>query len=184
MIERLGNFKPMIIVLQPSGRVRLRIAGKDEITIDWGDGVVETKELNYPNDDWLEDDWWWTEYHEKIFGYNHTYPDNSLYIITLIGKNITHLYCDDNGIIDLFVGNNPTLRELHCQDNMLTRLDISNNTALTDLYCGYNKLKSLDISKNTALTTLYCNDNLLTSLDVSNNTELVQYKFQNIFFAE
>ena len=48
------------------------------------------------------------------------------------------------------------MTELYCPNNELTELDLGNNTALGQLTVTNNQLKELDISKDTALTYLAC----------------------------
>jgi len=90
--------------------------------------------------------------------------------------NITQLYCQNNQLSSLDLGNNTALEVLRCENNQLTSLDVSNNTALEVLNCSSNQLSSLDVSNNTALKQLYCQNNQLTSLNLKNgNNSNIHY---------
>ena len=86
--------------------------------------------------------------------------------------SLTSLYCDNNQLTNIDVGNNPVLEHFHCNNNQINTLDVSQNTFLTNLNCRYNQLSNLYINNNTYLTYLDCSTNNLNTLDVSNNTEL------------
>jgi len=132
--------------------IRLTFEGEGDISIDWGDGKKETKDI----DDWID----------------HNYDENSEHTITITGKNITYLGCLEQQITSLDVSKHTKLIALNCYKNELTSLDVSKNTALESLSCNENELKSLDVSKNTALIYLGCSNNELTSLHMGKNTEL------------
>jgi len=86
--------------------------------------------------------------------------------------NITELWCFDNKLSGLDLGNNTALIKLGCGGNKLSSLDVSNNTALKVLRCSGSQLRSLDVSNNTGLIELMCGENQLVSLDLSNNKNL------------
>ena len=133
--------------------IRVALRGTGLATVHWPDGD-QTKMLDdSPSND--------TTNFIRNFGtaQNRT--------ITITGDNITYLYCAENELLTLDVGNNTALTELHSSYNKLTTLDVSKLTALEHLECGDNQLASLDVSKNTALRSLICNRNQFTSLDVS-----------------
>jgi len=86
--------------------------------------------------------------------------------------SLTTLYCSNNRLTQLDIGENTALEILNCGINQLTALDVSKNIALKDIACYTNLLNELDVSKNTALEKLDCSYNQLTRLDVSNNVVL------------
>jgi hypothetical protein len=95
--------------------------------------------------------------------------------------NLNYLYCEQNSINTLYLGNNTNLLKLNCSQNWLSNLDVHSNTALNEINCAYNSsIISLDFSLNTALMTITCNDNMLTSLNVKNgiNTSISNTNFK------
>jgi Leucine-rich repeat (LRR) protein len=111
--------------------VKITLAGSGKITIDWGDGTKDSLMFSVDTEE-----------------YSHTYSNSLAHTVTIIGENISRMYC---------IG------------NQLTKLNVSKNTRLTILDCSNNQLKKLDISKNTALRKLNCDNNQITSLNVSEN---------------
>ena len=138
------------------GNLKFNLRGSGPITIDWGDGTIETKRLT-----------------PGIITYSHHYSNRAHRTITIYGQNITHLTCDGCKLTSLDVSDNPVLKYLRCARNRLTNLDVSANTALTNLVCDNNRLTVLNLSANTALTTLHCSGNQLKSLDVKRNSSLI-----------
>ncbi|SRX56070.1 T9SS type A sorting domain-containing protein [Aequorivita sp. CIP111184] len=82
------------------------------------------------------------------------------------------LYCNDNNLLSINVGQNINLLELFVNLNNLTELDVANNGALRKLSCNFNNLLSLDMTQNPDLRYLACTENNLSSLDVTNNALL------------
>ena len=179
------------ITLTANSDVYILMAGIGTVTVNWGDGTLETYTLS-----------------TTFSSYWHNYDSNNLYNIIIIGNvtefccyNVQHLdiskntalkrlscscdsinldlskntaliYLDIRGdLANLDISKNTALMFL-CVYANLTNLDVSNNTALQFLDCSNNSLTSLDLSKNTTLTYLRCVDNDLTSLDISKNTAL------------
>jgi len=149
--------KQMTLVLQPSGEVKIKLAGMGTAFIDWGDGTqCETHKLT----DFNEDDW----KQKSKYNYCHNYCDNSTCVIIITGDNITHLCCESMRLTNLDVSKNTGLIYLDCFDNQLTSLDVSSNNLLKELCCSTNQITSLKL--NTELSIINCRLNLLTSLDV------------------
>jgi len=156
------NVPKITMTTEKSGYTWIGIAGSGDFTIDWGDGSeVETHTLLAYLDKWSN---------EHV--YSHIYSNTSARIITITGKNITHLDCRPNQLTSLDVSKNTKLIYLSCYNNQLTNLNISKNTALKELYCYLNQLTSLVVSMNTELIELNCAENKLTSMDVSKNKKL------------
>ena len=86
--------------------------------------------------------------------------------------NLKILYCNDNQLSSLDVGQNTQLEVLDCSQNNLSSLDVGRNIQLEVLDCSQNNLSSLDVSQNAKLKVLSCGTNQLSSLDVSQNPEL------------
>ena len=143
-----------LTVAKPQVELNMQALGK--LSIDWGDGT---------KDDVFEI----TSYSSK---YTHKYSDTSFHTITIIGKNITYLCCNENQIIEIDISKYPKLKELVCRINKLTKLDVSKNTELEQLICGNNQLADLDVSKNAKLKWLLCGNNQLMCLDVGKNEAL------------
>ena len=145
----------MTMSLNKFGNVKFSVRGSGPITIDWGDGTIDTRDLT-----------------PGVVTYSHHYIKKARRTIIISGLNITHLNCNGCKIMDLDVSNNTELQSLRCARNRLTNLDVSRNTALTNLVCDNNRLTVLDVSANTALTNLVCDNNRLTGLDLSANIAL------------
>ena len=145
------------ITVHETNKIILRIAGKDTMSIDWGD---ETKVKTYQ----LRD--------EPPSTYTHIYTGTSAHAITITGGDITHLICQKQDVTNLDVTRNTGLKELYCSNNKITELDLSKNTALTYLSCYNNQLTNLDLRNNRLLRILGCPGNNLTNLDISGDAKL------------
>lgn len=146
----------MTMSLNKFGNLKFSVKGSGTITIDWGDGTVDERNLT-----------------PGVVTYSHHYIKKARRTIVICGQNITHLNCNGGKITNLDVSNNIGLKSLRCAGNRLTNLDVSRNTTLTTLVCEDNQLTVLDLSANTALTNLVCDNNRLTVLDLNANTELM-----------
>lgn len=191
MAKKEDKLKEMTLIVQGSLKVIIRMAGIGIMNIDWGDNSSSEKYILSSIDD--SKDWMSEINHHK---YSHKYKDNNIYVITISGKKITHLFCENfkltfkltsldisknnelthllcNGYLKkLNVTQNIALKYLLCSYNKLTHLNLSKNTKLEYLQCDENNLKKLDVRKNTKLEFLSCSDNRLTKLDLSNNIAL------------
>jgi hypothetical protein len=87
-------------------------------------------------------------------------------------EKIRGLYCSNNQLTTLKLGNLPNLIALYCRNNQLTSLDVSKCSNLKELYCAHNKLTNLKLGKLSNLTHISCFDNNLTTLDVSKCSNL------------
>ena len=148
--------KKMTMTVQGSGEVIIQMAGYDWFYIFWDNNVCSPYE----------------KLSDNFKDYSHTYSEDIAHTITIIGENITHLYCGNNRITTLDVSKNPTLTELGCYENQITHLDVSKNTELTKLECWSNYLTSLDISANNALKELNFSNNPIKSMNFGYNTAL------------
>ena len=145
----------MILTSEVPAFVQIYMSGTGTATIYWGDGKVETFNLQ-------------EESLEKTYGIFHSYYSGSG--VTLItGKNITGLRCNNSKLTSLDASKNAALLTLDCSCNQLTNLDVSTIPYLKNLYCQSNRLISLNVSENIRLDDLWCQFNQLTSLDLSNN---------------
>ena len=123
-------------------------------TVDWGDGTVK-------------------EYTPVNSSVSHSYSDQTVRTVTVIGTDLTRFECNYSSLSSLDVSDCTSLTELRCNYSSLSSLDVSGLTALRTLVCNYNtQLSSLDVSGLTALTWLMCRENQLSSLDVSGLTAL------------
>ncbi|MBN1309329.1 MAG: thrombospondin type 3 repeat-containing protein [Chitinispirillaceae bacterium] len=89
-------------------------------------------------------------------------------------RNLTHLYCPQNFIETLKLGDGNLLWYLNCGWNKLTSLDVTTKTELVSLLCSHNEIAELDVSNNPLLVTLGCNSNAISELDISAN-DLLEY---------
>lgn len=170
--ELTTRLNQMTLILQPKRReVSIQIIGTGTVTIDWGDKVCETYILTEAADN---DEYFWGEEEEyNSHSYSHEYGYSyKLYTITIVGENITGLYCERKKIKELDVSKNKKLKELHCSENCLTRLNVNGAVSLQELDCSNNRMTHLDVSRNTALESLNCKSNQLVNLDVSKNVAL------------
>ncbi|MDR2425501.1 MAG: hypothetical protein LBD59_12435 [Prevotellaceae bacterium] len=181
-------------------KVLISIAGNGLITVDWGDGQRDTRNVSLNAKPW-----------------SHDYAkDRKMHTITISGNVVIALECIKTGLVDVDISKNPYLIYFNCtgnhienikfgtskylsfcmcNENRLTSLDLSGNNKLQeltcrknhisslvigenrDLYaldCGHNYLTSLDISRTPALSYVFCPNNYLTSLNIDNNSELIR----------
>ena len=80
---------------------------------------------------------------------------------------LTAISCQNNGLRELDVSNNPKLEILECRSNRLKTLDVSHNPLLTSLSCSKNDLTEIVFGNNSELQSLHCCENKLESLDLS-----------------
>ena len=157
-------------------------ATADKITIDWGDGCIDTLTPN-----------------ETMREFSHKYATQNLYTVRVSVEGLTEyialagyfiklkiencLYlnrvdCNCKKLTTLDIGDAPALTILRCRGNELTSLDVSKYPALINLDCSGNKLTSLNLD-NPTLIILNCSENQLTSLDVSKCTTLIGLECNN-----
>lgn len=100
--------------------------GTGEVTIDWGDGTIETET---------------TEPYSSVI-FEHTFETVSQRTIRVEGDDIMFLFCGGLNLTNLDISNYPALQALNCQKNYnyLTSLDVSNNPALMYVECSDNNL--------------------------------------------
>lgn len=154
----------------------------DEVTIDWGDGTVETFKSVIDIDE--DEDIIWYDVPSE-----HSYTDGEdEHTIVITGnKNISGLWFSDGSdyrLASLDVSECTELVYLWCCGAQLTSLDVTKNTKLVDLNCWNNQLTTLDVTKCTELTDLTCSRNSLTKLDVSKNTKLTYLSCGENRFAD
>ncbi|KUO68439.1 MAG: hypothetical protein APF83_00510 [Lutibacter sp. BRH_c52] len=123
---------------------------------------------------------------EHFVGLRYLYCHNNLLTEINLGEkpNLINLHCGGNSLTSIDVSNYPNLASLHIWVNKLTILDVSNNHNLEDLICSTNKLKTLDISSNAKLRYMNFADNQLVNLNIANGNnanfshpEWVDYSF-------
>lgn len=87
------------------------------------------------------------------------------------------------GVLQLNISKNKSLRQVLCRECRLSELDVTHNHDLEELDCSENQLKSLDISRNKNLRVLFCTKNKLMNIDVSHNLlleELICFDNDNL----
>lgn len=77
-----------------------------------------------------------------------------------------NLYCEDNDLTELLLGEQRELTYLWCDSNQLASLKLSSCQKLKSLKCSNNNLSSLNLIRNMNLEEIYCNDNPLTSFSL------------------
>lgn len=93
---------------------------------------------------------------------------------------LRELYCSDNQIENLDLGENLELQVVDCARNNLITIDVEALLALHTLDCSENELSTLELVRTPALWRVNCSANDLTVLDVSNCArpmELVDARF-------
>ena len=111
-----------------------------------------------------------------------------------IPSTVETLYCYNNNLTGLYLGNCQNLFYLDCSNNQITRgafLPFLISSVLETLYCSNNKLdgecnftnrkklRKLDFSNNPDATKLICNGLQLTELNVSGCTSLNEINCSN-----
>lgn len=100
--------------------------------------------------------------------------ENQLTELRLANPNLTTLYCYENHLTGLDLGECPSLTFISCGNNPITSLDFSANPMITQLYCSDMALNSLDVSGLTHLELLWCqNNNISGSLDLTQSESLL-----------
>ena len=155
---------PMIITMQVQDikDVELVLMGVGTMKVDWGDGLVQERQLTPEGGD-----------------YSHTYSNTASHTITLTSEGITRLECTNINVSNLHISQNFTLLMLNCHGNRLRSLDLSRCHALTMLWCGNNELTSLNVTGCSALTYIACGNNQLTSLNLSSCVALEGFECMN-----
>ena len=105
--------------------------------------------------------------------------DNKLSELELNNPLLYALYCYNNEISKLDVGNFKELKYLYCDGNNLSELDISKCEKLEQLTCGFNNLSELNVRQNSKLYFIECGGNNLQSIDLSKNQELEDFRCEN-----
>lgn len=105
--------------------------------------------------------------------------DNKLPELELNNPLLYVLYCYNNEISKLNVGNFKELKYLYCDGNNLSELDISECKELEQLTCGFNNLSELDVRQNSKLYFIECGGNNLQSIDLSKNQELKDFRCED-----
>ena len=197
-MKKTQKMQTISMTVETEWEFPLLICGTGKITIDWGDGKVESRNLISIID---YGDYWYLFPDESLF--LHSYNDSTARIITITGANIMDLsihqffseldlsnsntletlWCDGDDSTDigkqlkeLDVSNHTAMKGLACRNNLLTELDLSNNHLLWWLFCSSNQLTELDLSSNPVLGWLECNDNQITKINLYNNI-LLEYLY-------
>ena len=105
--------------------------------------------------------------------------DNKLSELELNNPLLYALYCYNNEISKLDVGNFKELKYLYCDGNNLSELDISKCKKLEQLTCSCNNLSELNVRHNSRLHFINCGDNNLQSIDLSKNQELEDFRCED-----
>ena len=167
----MGTYRYMTMTADiTSGTFNIGMIGRAGISIDWGDGTMESFHVGTPIT--------YTEF-------SHQYSwmgSNSERTITIAietpywvewGMGVRGLSVSRSNITSIDVSSNPALEELWVGRNNLTTLDVSNNRALAVLYVDENQLTTLDVSRNVNLARLTASRNQLASLNLDYNDALV-----------
>jgi Leucine-rich repeat (LRR) protein len=94
---------------------------------------------------------------------------------------LVSLWCSENRLLDLYLGNISSLKNLVCQNNKLVELIIDNHAHLQIIDCSFNKLVSLTIKNSPNVQMISCNDNCLQELSyVGNELALLYCHFNKL----
>ena len=144
------------------------------ITIDWGDGHVETYT---PNGNYQR--------------FSHQYDNQNLYTIYLDSEKLIEFRtemelftADDDrrtwgNFRELRFGEMNELDKINIYHQPLTILEIEKANALTIISCGNNQITSLDLNGLNALERLDCSGNQLTSLNLTGLASLKELSCSN-----
>lgn len=99
-------------------------------------------------------------------------------IISVAGKNeiksiagveafpkLRELYCNDTGITEINLLNNPRIKILSCANTKIRELDLRNCTILTDLKFSDCAIGAIDLTKNTDLSYLVCGNQYIDTYE-------------------
>ena len=114
-----------------SGQGYCQIDYTAPVSIDWGDGTVDTITTGSSG------------------AFTHPYINSGTYNITVdagSGGEITLFRATGVGIMSLDASRCPTLVSLRCDGNFITTLDVSGCPNLEYLRCNNNQLQTLDVS--------------------------------------
>jgi len=131
----------------PSGTLYFRITFTGTLTVDWGDGTVDTIAV--------------TEDEQEI---THTYQYTEIFGIAIDvsqGGSISYLRANSVGLLSINVTKCPTITYLRVDNNSLVRLDVSQCSGLTYLRCDNNYIDTLDVSNLAGLTYLRFDNNYI-----------------------
>lgn len=134
----------------PSGTAYFRITFTGTLTVDWGDGNVETVSRTVDE--------------QEI---NHTYASTGIYGILIDVSqdgSITYFRGNSVGLLSIDVTKCPTLTNLRLDNNSLTILDVSQCLNLTTLRCDSNYLSNVDVSGLAGLNYLNIGNNPVFSV--------------------
>ncbi|MDE5610442.1 MAG: hypothetical protein K2I90_00285 [Odoribacter sp.] len=180
--------------------VIIRCFAVEDMQIDWGDGSslesIPRSNLS-PHTHTYTDNM--PSHHIGITGSDDAikilFLDNNglIMLYSNVQKNLIQLYCTNNNLDNIDLGNCPNLRQLHLSNNelafvnilsltdlytllvdhnQLKDLDVSGNVNLHVLDIGNNRIQKLDLTKNAILSSLNVSFNPITDLDLTQNTEL------------
>ena len=163
-------------------RVSILATQGEDLTVDWGDGTIETKTNTDTLDlDILNHVYTLTgEYTVTIagsqtnqfiyfecFSFDGLRPNNRINSLTLTSSTLIGINCRGNQLTSLDLSGCPAFKGLICEDNQLTNLDVSVCPDLVELHCGNNQLTHLNVSGCIALRELWCEENQLTNLYIT-----------------
>jgi hypothetical protein len=137
------------------------------IPYEWNEIIVVSEWAEWPLIEWKDVD---GTYRIKSLTLPNQGLTDTLDVSGL--KYLEFLYCVDNQLTGLILGNLEHFVDLTCNRNQLTELDVSGVPNIRSLFCGENKIESLDLSGLSKLEQLFCHQNQLTELDVENLTTL------------
>jgi len=93
--------------------------------------------------------------------------------------SLVNLMCSENPFVDLDFSSYPNLVILNSSHNNLTEIDVSFLTELEELSIGSNQFTELEISGLQKLKGFYCPHNLLTEITLSNLPALEEVQLNN-----
>lgn len=142
------------------------LAGKDKVTIDWGDGsapqTVQLKPL--PENPFMV---------ERDNGtVSHQFETSGTKTVTVTGYNVTGVSTGKLRLRSLDVREMPSLEWINCDGAGIGELDLSESISLKWLSCNRNDLTRLELDMCRGLRVLHCQDNSLSSLDFRGNPRL------------
>ena len=154
----------------PDSRIAIGTLEPGEITVDWGDGTVETFMADEPHQQTV--DYWTKEYYYAKP--EHKYEDGEKnHTIKITGKIFLDLTIGQVvACTEVDVTHCETLEWINMAGTRMRSFDASHNPRLVYLDLGVNNLETLNLGDKPELLSLDCGGAEITTLDLSSCKKL------------
>ncbi len=99
-------------------------------------------------------------------------------------ENLQYLYCENQPISSLDLGDLSELESLYCYGCDLSQLDLRKNSKLSSVDCSNNKIAALLLPSTCAVTSLDCSSNALKEVDFNSAKNLYNLNISNNQFSK